>query len=87
VILSLSIPDEIAAQLHLGGEGGNRRLLEMFAAEGYRSGDLSRGQVSELLGMELNETMHFLQDHGCTRCTTLEEFEQDSDALRQFLAR
>lgn len=87
MIVSVNVPDQIAAQLHLGGEWGDRRALEMLAAEGYRSGDLSRGQVSELLDLELNETMRFLQDRGCVRGTTLEEFEQDGEALRRFLAQ
>ncbi len=75
------------SQLHLDGERGDLRALEMFAAEGYRAGELSRGQVSELLDLELNETMQFLEEHGCARSLTLEEFEEDSKAVRDFLRR
>jgi len=55
--------------------------------EGYRSGELSQGQVSELLGMGFDETEAFLKEHGADVGLTMEEFEQDSANLRQFLAR
>jgi predicted HTH domain antitoxin len=87
VIVSVDIPDQIAAQLNLAGEKGQRRALEMFALEGYRSGQLSRGQVGEMLDLELNETMRFLKEHGCAQSITLEEFEQDRQAMREFLSR
>lgn len=87
MIVSVDVPDPIAAQLHLDGERGNRRALEMFALEGYRAGELSRGQVSEMLGMEFNETMRFLKDHGCAQSITLEEFDEDAKRAREFLAR
>ena len=85
MIVSVNIPDDIAAQLHLDGERGNRRALEIFAVEGYRSGELSRGQISEMLDLELNETMRFLQKHGCAQSITLEEFDEEGAAMRKFL--
>jgi predicted HTH domain antitoxin len=87
VLVSVELPDPIAKQLHLDGEQGNRRALEMFALEGYRNGELSRGQVSELLGLEFNETMQFLKDHDSVRSITLEQFEQDAKGLRELLAQ
>ena len=87
MLLSVELPDPIAKQLHLDGEQGNRRALEMFALEGYRAGELSRGQVSELLDMEFNETERFLKDHHCGLGMSFEEYEQDSNRLRKFLAR
>jgi len=87
MIVSVNVPDLIASQLHLGGERGDRRVLEMLALEGYRAGELSRGQVSELLDLKFNETEQFLKDHGCGLGLTFEEFEQDSQRMREFLAR
>jgi predicted HTH domain antitoxin len=87
MLVSVNVPDPIAAQLHLDGEDGKRRALEIFALEGYRSGELSRGQVSEMLGLEFNETMGFLKEHGCAQSITLEEFEDDARPAREFLAR
>jgi predicted HTH domain antitoxin len=87
MIVSVDVPDTIATQLHLNGEQGNRRALEMFALEGYRSGELSRGQVSELLGLEFNETEGFLKEHKACIPLTLEEFQRSSEALEEFLSR
>jgi predicted HTH domain antitoxin len=87
MILSVELPDAFARQLHLDGAEGPRRALEKFALEGYRAGELSRGQVSELLDMEFNETERFLKEHGCGLGMSFEEYEQDSKRLREFLAR
>lgn len=84
---SVEMPEAIVHQLHLDGADGQRRALEMFALEGYRRGNLSRGQVSELLDLEFNETEKFLKDHGCGLGITLGEYEKDAKSLREFLAR
>jgi hypothetical protein len=87
VIISVDIPDSIAAQLQLNGEGGGRRALEMFALEGYRSGELSRGQVSELLGLEFNETERFLKEHKAFVEMSVQEFLRSSQDLEDLLSR
>jgi predicted HTH domain antitoxin len=84
---SVEIPDTFAKPLHLDGPQPNRRALEALARDGYRSGELSRGQVSELLDLEFNETMDFLKQHGCARSITPEEFEQEARELRDLLGR
>jgi len=85
--ISVQVPDALAKALHLDGPELNRRALEALALDGYRTGELSRGQVSELLDLELNETMGFLKAHGCTHGITMEEFERESQALRELLGR
>jgi len=87
MILSVDVPDRIASQLRLNGEQGNRRALEMFALEGYRAGELSRGQVGELLDLEFNETEKFLKEHHCGLGLSFEEYERDSKRLREFLGQ
>ena len=87
MLLSLEVPDQIAHSLRLEGPDAARRHLEILALEGYRSGELSRGQVSELLHIGFDETETFLKNHGADLGLTLEEFEQDFANLRQFLAR
>jgi predicted HTH domain antitoxin len=87
MVVSVNVPDPIAVQLHLDGEQGNRRALEMFALEGYRSGELSRGQVSQMLEMEFNETERFLKEHNAYISMTMEEFEKDRENLERFLTR
>jgi hypothetical protein len=46
-----------------------------------------RGQVSELLGIGFDETEAFLKEHGAELGLTVQELEQDSANLRQFLSR
>jgi hypothetical protein len=87
MIVSVDVPDLIATQLHLDGEQGNRRALEMFALEGYRAGAFTRGQVSELLGLEFNETECFLKEHKAFIPLTLEEFQRSSESLEKLLSR
>ncbi len=85
--VSVDLPDDIAAQLHLEGEAGRRRALEMLVLEGYRAGELSRGKLSELLNLELNETDQFLKAHNAISSTTLEEFDRASESLDDLLSR
>jgi predicted HTH domain antitoxin len=87
MLLSLELPDLIAHSLRLDGPSSNRRALEMLALEGYREGMLSRGQVSEMLNIEFNETERFLLQLGADHEYSIEDFRQDSQNLRQFLAK
>lgn len=61
--------------------------MEMFAVEGYRQGELSRGQVSQLLGLEFNETEAFLKAHQAYLTVSYEEVASDTAALERLLAR
>jgi predicted HTH domain antitoxin len=85
--VSVDLPDLIAAQLHLDGKQGQRRALEMLALEGYRAGELSRGQVGELLGLEFNETEAFLKNHNAFIPLTIEEFQRSADGLESLLRK
>jgi predicted HTH domain antitoxin len=87
MIFSVQVPDALAKPLHLDGPQPDRRALEALALDGYRFGELSRGQVSELLDLEFNETMGFLKQHGCIRSITPEEFEREARELRELLGR
>jgi hypothetical protein len=87
MIVSVEVPDPIARQMHLDGAEGGRRALEMFAIEGYRSGQLSRGQIGQLLDFSLWETESFLKQHDCGLGLTLDEYERDLGRAREFLAR
>jgi len=85
--VSVEVPDSIARQMRLNGAEASRRALEMLAIEGYRSGQLSRGQVSELLALSLWDTESLLKERGCGLGLTFEEYERDIDRARGFLAR
>lgn len=86
MIVSVEIPDSIAHQMNLSGAQGSRRALEMLALEGYRSLELSRGQVGELLGIGFYETEEFLKTNGAEIKLSLEEFQGSSDALERLIA-
>ena len=63
MILSVELPDAFAHQMHLDGTQGQRRALEILVLDGYRAGELSQGQVGEILSMSFHETEEFLKTH------------------------
>lgn len=63
MILSVELPDAFARQMHLDGAEGPCRALEKLALAGYRAGELSQGQVGELLHMSFHKTEEFLKTH------------------------
>jgi predicted HTH domain antitoxin len=87
--MTVEIPDAVAHQMHLSGAEAQRRTLASLVVDGYRKGELSRGQVSELLDLSFGETAELLKEHGCGigSGTTLEEFERESAQARGFLKR
>jgi predicted HTH domain antitoxin len=87
MIVTVEIPDALARQMHLDGPQAHRTALERLAVDGYRTGELSRGQVSELLDLSFSETEALLKENGCGLGMTFEEYEQSSTRLREFLAR
>ena len=54
--VTVEIPDAIARQMHLDGPEAQYRTLIKLALESYRAGELSRGQVGELLNLSFGET-------------------------------
>jgi predicted HTH domain antitoxin len=59
----------------------DRHILEGYAVEAFRTGELSSGQVGELLGMSSRwEAMAFLSDRGAYPGYDLGDLEDD---LRQ----
>jgi hypothetical protein len=84
---SVEVPDQIAHSLRLDGPQPNRRALEMLALEGYRAGDLSRGQVGVLLELSFYDTEEFLKKNHAYIELTLEEFHEGSNALETLLVK
>ena len=61
----IQIPDDVAAQIQTDGRDLPRSVLEAYALEGYKSGQLSAYQVQEILGFETPmEVDGFLKSHG-----------------------
>jgi predicted HTH domain antitoxin len=85
--VTVQLPDRVAHQL--AGPSGDipRRILEAVAIEGYRSEQLSRGQVSEMLGLNFWQTEAFLKGHGANLHYSKEDLEQDSQANERVLGK
>jgi hypothetical protein len=63
--VTFTLPQDIAAQLTLGGANLSRSALEALAIEAYRESKLSAGQVRRLLGFHTRMQVHaFLKGHG-----------------------
>lgn len=85
--VTLNIPDFVVASMRLNDAGKERRVLEAVALEGYRSGELSRGQVGSMLGMDYWATESFLKQHEADYGMTVDDLEQDYQTLKSMLAR
>ena len=83
--LRVSIPDNIVAHLKLSGEDLERRTLEALAIDGYCSGDLSLGQVAEVLGLSVDEADGFLKKRHIPRFSGIDDFDNDQRTLEDLL--
>ena len=63
--LKIILPSNIEEQLkNEWGEHLSRKAAEALAAEGYRSGVLSDGEVGKMLELSISETDEFLKAYG-----------------------
>lgn len=76
----VEIPDTMVAAVS-DHRDLSRELLEAFAIEQYRAERLSRGQVSELLGLSFWETEEFLAQRNAHLHFDQHDFEQGQAAL------
>src|SRR5258708_40071501 len=82
--VTIQIPDDIAASIQTAGRDLPRSVLEAYALEGYKSGQLSAYQVQELLGFETSmEVDGFLKSHGVYLDYTEQDLEEDTAASRR----
>jgi len=83
--LTLQLPDELAA--HLGGEAVRdkleRRALEAFALEELRADRITEPQLRKMLGLARIQLDGFLKSHGIYQDYSLEDFEQERQALKE----
>ena len=83
MIITLEIPDQVAALIRSQRPELERAILEGFAVEAYREGTLSCLQVRLLLGHESRwETEDFLAAHDAWPDPTEDEVVSGADALR-----
>ena len=76
--VTLTIPDELAAQLIAAGKDPSRAALEALAVEGYRTQRLSENQVRVMLGYQTRMQVHaLLKEHDVYLNYSMADVEQD----------
>jgi len=87
--VTIDIPDELAAQMALGGTDLSRAALESLAIEGYRTERFSESEIRRLFGFETRMEVHaFLKEHGAWLHYSVDDLERDREtALRLRAAR
>jgi predicted HTH domain antitoxin len=86
--ITIDIPKAIEEQLAAGwGSDLPRAVKEALAAEGYRSGLLSVGQVAELLDRSIDAADGFLKSRGIPLPYAAEDLERDLASLAQTLGQ
>ena len=78
----LDLPDSWESLLGLQSGDAAQRARQLLVLEGYREGRLSRGQVSEMLGLGFHETEVFLAEHHAEQQPTWLELEEGTSQLR-----
>jgi hypothetical protein len=78
--LTITIPDDVAAQLQNGAGDIERKVLEFVAIQGYLSEELTAHNVQKMLGFENRfEVDAFFKAHGMRRDYTLEDLERERE--------
>ena len=76
--IAFSLPDDLARRLEKQWGDLSRGALESVAAQGYRDGSLTLGEVRSLLGHETRmETEAFLKERGALLDYSEDELERD----------
>jgi predicted HTH domain antitoxin len=82
--VTVTIPEDIAAQLHTKWQDLPRGTLESLALEAYRSGTLTTAQLRRLLGFESRyELDGFLKQSGIDLDYDLDDLKQDLETIRR----
>jgi predicted HTH domain antitoxin len=86
--VTLTIPDDLAAQLIPAGKDPSREALEALAIEGYRTERLTESEVRQMLGYETRMQVHaLLAEHDVCLHYTVEDLQQDIDASNKLHAQ
>jgi hypothetical protein len=82
--LTVQIPDDLASRMSASGGDLSRRALEALALEEFKSGHITKPELRRLLGFGTRYRLDgFLKSHDVYDDYTMEDFDQDRDALRQ----
>ena len=80
--VTVQIPDAIASRL-TGGNDPARVALESVALEALRAGRITEVELRKMLGLARIELDGFLKSHGVFQEYTLEDFEEERQALKE----
>ena len=80
--VTFHIPDDLASTVAAAGDL-SRRALEAFALEELRAGRITERQLGEMLGLVRIQMDGFLKSHGIYQDYTLEDFEEERQALKE----
>jgi hypothetical protein len=76
--VTIELPDSVAAEIRKSSGDIERRVLEAFGVESYRTGGLTGWQLRQLLGFQNRmELDAFLKKAGVCREYSPEELERD----------
>jgi Uncharacterised protein family (UPF0175) len=82
--LTVQIPDDLASRMSASGGDLSRRALEALALEEFKSGHITKPELLRLLGFGTRYRLDgFLKSHDVYEDYTMEDFDQDRDALKQ----
>jgi len=81
--VSFQIPDDLANSVTAAGGDLSRRALEAFALEELRAGRITEPELRKMLGLARIQLDGFLKSHGIYQDYTMEDFEQERQALKE----
>ena len=86
--IAVEIPKEIEERLRVEWPDLEQHVLEAYAVEAFRRGELSSSQVARILSMAGRwEAMEFLSKHGAYPGYGVEDFEEDMKTLDELETR
>jgi predicted HTH domain antitoxin len=80
--ITISLPTDIAANIAMDDGVLSRKTLEALAIESYREGDLSIGQLAEVLGFSVLEAEDFLNGKDVPLNYSLSDLEEDIETIK-----
>ena len=83
ITLNIHLPDDLVAQLAVGGRDPERAELDAFAVEEYQAKRITHAQVGQLLGLSRWAVDGLLKEHEVWLDYTLEDFKHEGDVFRQ----
>ena len=84
--VSIDIPQSVASQLQAEWADLSQAVKESVLIEAYRAEKLSLGQLSELLGLSIDQADGLLKQRGVHPNYTLDDFERECASLKKALS-